>query len=153
LLQIMLDIFPHILLLIPMYYALLVIAEEPEKAEANATVKAWQAKKAEYIADDEESESDVEQEDEESESEVEHFQIFVVDISGKRHTVDDVVGNDLVMEIKHTMKWKTGVRKFRLAYGGKDLDDKKTMTHYNICKSSTLYMLDRLRGGGTCRTR
>ena len=132
-----------------MYYALLVIAEEPEKA--NATMNA----KAKKVTKDVSSESDEfsEQEDEESESEVEHYQIFVVDISGKRHTVDDVVGNDLVMEVRHTIKWKTGVKKFRLAYGGKDLDDKKTMTHYKIGKSATLYMLDRLKGGGTCRTR
>ena len=101
------------------------------------------------------SESDEfsEQEDEESESEVEHFQIFVKDFNGKLHTVDDVIGNDIVAEIRHTMKGKTGVRKFRLTLGGKDLDDDKTMTYYKIEKSTTLHMLDRLKGGGTYRTR
>jgi len=126
-----------------MYYALLVIAEEPEKA--NATMNA----KAKKVTKDVSSESDEfsEQEDEESESEVEHFQIFVVDFNGKIHTINDVVGNDIVMEIKHTVKWKTGVRKFRLTLGGKDLDDDKTMTYYKIEKSTTLHMLARLKGG------
>ena len=135
-----------------MYYALLVIAEEPEKANADEKVEAEKAVHADEKVEAE-SEEYSEQEDEESESEVEHFQIFVKDFEGKRYTVDDVIGNDIVAEIKHTMKGKTGIRNFRLTFGGKDLDDDKTMAYYKIDKSATLYMLARLKGGGTYRTR
>ena len=80
-------------------------------------------------------------------AEEESVQIFVVDFQGKSYGVD-VLGSDTIAEIKGLIRAKTGIKKFRLVFGGKQLDDAETIESYGIEKSAKLEMLGWLKGGG-----
>lgn len=76
------------------------------------------------------------------------MQIFVKNLNGKTSTVT-VDENETVESVKEKVKNKVGVPEDQqvLIFGGKQLQDGKTMLDYKIGAESTLNMVLRLRGG------
>jgi len=76
------------------------------------------------------------------------MQIFVRTIAGKSMTLD-VESSDSIADVKKKLYEKVGilVDHQRLAYAGKQLEDTKTLSEYNVRKESTFHMMLRLRGG------
>ena len=77
-----------------------------------------------------------------------NFQIFVKSINGKTRTVD-VSANESISSIKQKIQEKEGIDpgEQRLIFGGKNLDDNKTLSDYNINSESTIHLVLRVRGG------
>jgi len=77
-----------------------------------------------------------------------NFELFVKSISGKTRTV---VGNSTttIREIKEQIREKEGVsvEESRLIYGGKNLEDTRTLGDYNLISNSTIHMVLRVKGG------
>ena len=69
------------------------------------------------------------------------------DFQGKLYAID-VLGSDTIAELKLMIAASTGIKKFRLVFGGKQLDDTETIESYGIEKSAKLEMLGWLKGGG-----
>jgi large subunit ribosomal protein L40e len=73
-------------------------------------------------------------------------QLFVKLLTGKTITVEVDIGMT-VLQMKQQIFEKEGipVEQQRLVFGGKQMEDDKPMTDYNIQKSSTLHLVMRIR--------